>query len=79
MVCVVLEREALLQQMEIEKVESTISAGKEALAGVKLIIGSAEFDIRQTYKAVTFYEDKGLIQIDKYRGEPKNDNKKSDI
>ena len=76
---IVLEREALLQQMEIEKVESTISAGKEALAGVKLIIGSAEFDIRQTYKAVTFYEDKGLIQIDKYRGEPKNDNKKSDI
>ena len=76
---IVLEREALLQQMEIEKVESTISAGKEALAGVKLIIGSAEFDIRQTYKAVTFYENKGLIQIDKYRGEPKNDNKKSDI
>ena len=75
---VVLGREALSQQMEIEKVESTISAGKEALAGVKLIIGSAEFDIRQTYKAVTFYEDKGLIQIDKYRGEPKND-KKNDI
>ena len=75
---IVLEREALIQQMEIEKVESTISAGKEAFAGVKLIIGSGEFDIRQTYKAVTFYEDKGLIQIDKYRGEPKND-KKNDI
>ena len=74
---VVLNRESMIQQMEIEKVESTISAGKEMLSGVELVIGSAEFSIRQNYKAVTFYEENGIILSEKYRGEPKAD-KKSD-
>ncbi|WP_300753427.1 FapA family protein [uncultured Brachyspira sp.] len=75
---VVLEREALTQDIEVEKVESTVSAGKEMLPGVKLIIGSAEFTIRQSYKAITFFEEGGMIQTEKYRGEPKNENKKSE-
>lgn len=74
---VVLNRESMIQQMEIEKVDSTISAGKEMLSGVELVIGSAEFSIRQNYKAITFYEENGIIMSEKYRGEPKND-KKSD-
>lgn len=72
---VVLNKESMVQQMEIEKVESTISAGKEMLSGVELIIGSAEFSIRQNYKAITFYEENGIIMSEKYRGEPKNDKK----
>ena len=72
---VVLNRESMAQQMEIEKVDSTISAGKEMLSGVELIIGSAEFSIRQNYKAVTFYEENGIVMSEKYRGEPKNDKK----
>ncbi|WP_020006042.1 FapA family protein [Brachyspira innocens] len=75
---VVLEREALNQNIEVEKVESTVSAGKEMLPGVKLIIGSAEFTIRQSYKAITFFEEGGMIQTEKYRGEPKNDSKKNE-
>ena len=75
---VVLEREALTQDIEVEKVESTVSAGKEMLPGVKLVIGSAEFTIRQSYKAITFFEEGGMIQTEKYRGEPKNENKKSE-
>ena len=75
---VVLNREALVQEMEIEKVESTVSAGKEMLPGVQLTIGSAEFAIRQSYKAITFFEDGGMIQTEKYRGEPKNENKRED-
>ena len=72
---VVLNRESMIQQMEIEKVESTISAGKEMLSGVELVIGSAEFSIRQNYKAVTFYEENGIVMSEKYRGEPKTDKK----
>ena len=72
---VVLNREALVQEMEIEKVESTVSAGKEMLPGVQLTIGSAEFSIRQSYKAITFFEQDGMIQTEKYRGEPKNEKK----
>ena len=72
---IVLNREALIQEMEIEKVESTVSAGKEMLPGVELIIGSAEFSIRQSYKAITFFEQDGMIQTEKYRGEPKNERK----
>ena len=75
---VVLEREALNQDIEVEKVESTVSAGKEMLPGVKLVIGSAEFTIRQSYKAITFFEEGGMIQTEKYRGEPKNENKRSE-
>ena len=75
---IVLNREALVQEMEIEKVESTISAGKEMLPGVQLTIGSAEFAIRQSYKAITFFEEDGMIQTEKYRGEPKNDKKEED-
>lgn len=75
---VVLNREALVQEMEIEKVESTVSAGKEMLPGVELVIGSAEFSIRQNYKSITFFEQDGMIQTEKYRGEPKNE-KKNDI
>ena len=74
---VVLNRESMVQQMEIEKIDSTISAGKEMLSGVELVIGSAEFSIRQNYKAITFYEENGIIMSEKYRGEPKAD-KKSD-
>lgn len=74
---VVLNRESMIQQIDMEKVESTISAGKEMLSGVDLVIGSAEFSIRQNYKAITFYEDNGIVLSEKYRGEPKND-KKSD-
>ena len=62
----------------MEKVESTVSAGKEMLPGVKLVIGSAEFTIRQSYKAITFFEEGGMIQTEKYRGEPKNENKRSE-
>ena len=75
---VVLEREALTQTIEVEKVESTISAGKEMLPGVQLTIGSAEFTIRQSYKSITFFEENGMIQTEKYRGEPKNDKKQGD-
>ncbi|WP_297298153.1 FapA family protein [uncultured Brachyspira sp.] len=75
---VVLEREALTQTIEVEKVESTISAGKEMLPGVQLTIGSAEFTIRQSYKSITFFEENGMIQTEKYRGEPKNDKKQDD-
>ncbi|MEI0516867.1 FapA family protein [Brachyspira murdochii] len=75
---VVLEREALNQDIEVEKVESTVSAGKEMLPGVKLVIGSAEFTIRQSYKSITFFEEGGMIQTEKYRGEPKNDSKKNE-
>ncbi len=75
---VVLNREGLLQEMEVEKVESTVSAGKEMLSGVHLTIGSAEFDIRQSYKAITFFEEDGMIQTEKYRGEPKDERKKDD-
>ena len=75
---VVLEKETLLQEMEIEKIESTVSAGKEMLPGVQLTIGNAEFTIRQSYKAITFFEENGMIQTEKYRGEPKNDSKKED-
>lgn len=75
---VVLNRESLVQEMEIEKVESTVSAGKEMLPGVELVIGSAEFSIRQNYKSITFFEQDGMIQTEKYRGEPKNE-KKNDI
>ncbi|PTY40574.1 FapA family protein [Brachyspira hampsonii] len=72
---IVLNREALIQEMEIEKVESTVSAGKEMLPGVELLIGNAEFSIRQSYKAITFFEQDGMIQTEKYRGEPKNERK----
>ena len=72
---VVLNRESVIQQLEIEKVDSTISAGKEMLSGVELVIGSAEFSIRQNYKAITFYEENGMVMSEKYRGEPKNDKK----
>lgn len=72
---VVLNRESVIQQLEIEKVDSTISAGKEMLSGVELVIGSAEFLIRQNYKAITFYEENGMVMSEKYRGEPKNDKK----
>ena len=75
---IVLNREALIQEMEIEKVESTVSAGKEMLPGVELTIGSAEFSIRQSYKAITFFEQDGMIQTEKYRGEPKNEKKNDD-
>lgn len=75
---VVLNRESMVQQMEIEKVDSTISAGKEMLSGVELVIGSAEFSVRQNYKAITFYEENGIIMSEKYRGEPKNDKKSND-
>ena len=74
---VVLNRESMIQQIEIEKVDSTISAGKEMLSGVELVIGSAEFSIRQNYKAITFYEENGIVMSEKYRGEPKNDKKVS--
>lgn len=72
---IVLSRETLMQEIEADKVESTISAGKEMLPGVQLVIGSAEFAIRQSYKAITFFEEDGMIQTEKYRGEPKNENK----
>ncbi|MCZ9988640.1 FapA family protein [Brachyspira hyodysenteriae] len=75
---IVLNREALIQEMEIEKVESTVSAGKEMLPGVELVIGSAEFSIRQSYKTITFFEQDGMIQTEKYRGEPKNEKKTDD-
>ncbi len=76
---IVIDRENMLQQMEIEKVKSYISAGKEMFSGVELIIGAAEFNIRQEYKAITFFEADGIIQSEKYRGEvvidTKDDNK----
>ena len=75
---IVLNREALTQEMEEEKVESTVSAGKEMLPGVKLMIGNCDFNVRQSYKATTFFESDGMIQTEKYRGEPSNDKNKED-
>ena len=72
---IVIDRENMLQQMEIEKVQSYISAGKDMFSGVELVIGAAEFSIRQEYKAITFYEAEGIIQSEKYRGEPVIDDK----
>lgn len=65
------EKENIMQIIESEKVSSTISAGKEALSGVIITIGSAEFVLRQSYKSVTFFEEEGLIQTGKYRGAAK--------
>lgn len=74
------DRERIMQEIQEERVESTVSAGKEALNGVSLTIGSAEFLLRQNYKAITFFEENGIIQTEKYRGEAKpqkeNDKKK---
>lgn len=68
---ILVDRERIMQEIQEEKIESIVSAGKEALNGVVLTIGTAEFILRQNYKSITFFEENGIIQTEKYRGEAK--------
>lgn len=65
------EKESLEIKIQSEDVHATVNAGKEALAGVNIIIRSAELNLRKEYKATTFYEESGMIETKKYQGEAK--------
>ncbi|MBI4977302.1 MAG: FapA family protein [Spirochaetes bacterium] len=52
------------------QVNAKISAAKTVFPGVIVAVKSAELEVRDTFKAVTFYEENGVIQIEAYKGAP---------
>lgn len=61
------EKSKLILEIQSTDVHSKVAASKEALPGVTISIRNADIALRDSYKATTFYEDSGMIQLSNYQ------------
>jgi uncharacterized protein (DUF342 family) len=64
------EKQKLEDLLEGSACTGKISAASKVFPGVRIIIRDMKEDVRNDYKAVTFYLEKGLIRVTKYEEPP---------
>ncbi|MEK6795612.1 MAG: FapA family protein [Spirochaetota bacterium] len=70
MIAIAKELEEITAYLMGVQVEARISAAKTVFPGVRVAVKSAYLDVRDTFKAVTFFEEANNIQIEAYKGTP---------